>query len=88
MDEPDDNISGRSDVIPEVGSGLAALPHLTGDELEELHLAIKERMNTLAKARMGSVHAGNDDTVAEIDRRGLLLQSLDTAVQEARASLR
>jgi hypothetical protein len=67
---------------------LAPLPALQAAELEELHLAIKERMNTLAGTRLGQVHAGNDKTVAEIDRRGLILQSLDTAVQEARASLR
>jgi len=66
---------------------LALLPHLTAEELHELHLAIEERMNKLAQVRVGYVHAENHPMVADIDHRGRMLQSLDTAVQEARANL-
>lgn len=60
---------------------LVSLPMLNGDELEELHVAIVGRMSLLAAVRAASK---SPSIVAETDRRGLILQSLDTAVQEAR----
>lgn len=64
---------------------MARLPELTAEELDELHDAIKERMNVLAGVR---AKASAPELLATIDHKGLVLQSLSTAVAEARLSLR
>jgi len=66
-------------------SGLANLPALNDEELDELRIAIALRMNGLAEAR---ALAASAEIVAECDRRGLICQSLSTAVAEARLNLR
>lgn len=67
---------------------LAQLPMLTADELALLHEAIEARMNELAGARVDAAAIGPNPLIEIIDHKGRILQSLDTAVQEARGSLR
>lgn len=66
-------------------SGLVNLPALNDEELDELRIAIELRMNGLAEVR---ALATAPEIVAECDRRGLICQSLSTAVAEARLNLR
>lgn len=71
---------------------LARLPELTEDELNELHIALKLRLTALGEAlhltTVGAETAQTGSIIADTHRRGLICQSLDTAVQEARYSLR
>jgi hypothetical protein len=64
--------------------GLALLPHLNDEELDELHVAIRLRMEQLG--RWVPV-ATNPSSRAEVNYKLRILQSLDTAVQEARYGL-
>jgi hypothetical protein len=70
-DEPDDRIV------------LANLPALTAEELDELHVAVAAQMYALARMRTRSA----PEILAVLERKGRVLQSLDTAVVEARLSL-
>jgi hypothetical protein len=63
---------------------LAPLPALTVEELSELHDAILWRMSALAQVRTMAQAA---DIIEMCDHKGRILQSLDTAVQEARMSI-
>lgn len=65
-------------------SGLSLLPHLDDEELDELHVAILRR-----KDELGGVVplAQSPETRAELHYKARILQSLDTAVQEARYAL-
>ncbi len=64
--------------------GLGLLPHLSDEELDELHTAVVIRMHQL-----GSIVpiAQATETRSEINYKLRILQSVDTAIQEARYQL-
>lgn len=64
--------------------GLSLLPHLSDEELDELHVAVVRRTQELGGV---IAVASNPATRAEINYKLGILHSLDTAVQEARYGL-
>lgn len=67
------------------GESLARLPELTAEELDELHNAIAERQQNQLNAWTASEPG---EAQHEFRRKVQILQSLDTAVLEARYSIR
>lgn len=63
---------------------LASLPQLTVEELDELHMALGVRRSQLSEAYE---HAVSPAAADRIERQAQVNFSIDTAVQEARASL-
>lgn len=63
---------------------LAALPHLTAEELDQLVLAVANRTLPLRGARE---HLESAVAQRELDRQLQILQSLDTAIREAASSI-
>lgn len=64
--------------------GLSLLPHLSDEELDELHTAVILRMQQLGAVVPVAQATG---TRSEINYKLRILQSLDTAIQEARYQL-
>jgi hypothetical protein len=65
---------------------LTNLPLLNAEELTELHLAVKQRMELLASV-VANILPSASPAIRDINKQGRVLQSLDTAIMEALAVL-